>query len=370
MKENNRRMGLSRRLLEVWLAFKLAVRSLTYNSFTSTSSVIDVAMEPVIWIVEHITKYMGPIMVVLVVMLTSFVTVVMYVVVLPAASDRSLAETMFHLTFGHWLLVNITFHYYKGCTTSPGHPPQIVSDTGAGSICKKCIAPKPLRTHHCSVCKTCILKMDHHCPWLNNCVGHFNHRYFMLFCIYMWMGTVYVSISVWPQFREEFFDARKTFESLFGGSVFAQAMEVYNQAKAAEANHTGKVPPPVVKYSLTASESIYHKAVVVQFFICLGVVFALGTLTVWHALLVSKGETSIEQHINNSERKRLKEVNIIYRNPYDFGFKQNWRILLGIDAPHRTFLRHVILPSSHLPEGDGIHWVNQITPGYVGKNVP
>jgi hypothetical protein len=33
----------------------------------------------------------------------------------------------------------------------------------AASICKKCIAPKPPRTHHCSVCNKCILKMDHHC---------------------------------------------------------------------------------------------------------------------------------------------------------------------------------------------------------------
>lgn len=30
-------------------------------------------------------------------------------------------------------------------------------------ICKKCDYPKPPRTHHCSVCKKCILKMDHHC---------------------------------------------------------------------------------------------------------------------------------------------------------------------------------------------------------------
>lgn len=37
--------------------------------------------------------------------------------------------------------------------------------------CNKCDAPKPERTHHCSFCGRCVLKMDHHCPWLaNKCV--------------------------------------------------------------------------------------------------------------------------------------------------------------------------------------------------------
>jgi hypothetical protein len=46
-------------------------------------------------------------------------------------------------------------------------------------VCKYCKTIKPLRSHHCSVCRKCVMKMDHHCPWVNNCIGHYNHRYFI-----------------------------------------------------------------------------------------------------------------------------------------------------------------------------------------------
>ncbi|PWN21149.1 hypothetical protein BCV69DRAFT_282647 [Microstroma glucosiphilum] len=59
--------------------------------------------------------------------------------------------------------------------------------------------PKPERAHHCSVCKTCIIKFDHHCPWLNQCVGLYNERYFVGFLVYMVLGTSIVLVVGWPK---------------------------------------------------------------------------------------------------------------------------------------------------------------------------
>lgn len=40
---------------------------------------------------------------------------------------------------------------------------------------------------------------------------------------------------------------------------------------------------------------------------CSSVAVALGGLTLWHAILITLGETSVERHINKKEIRRLKE---------------------------------------------------------------
>ncbi|KAK2956066.1 putative Palmitoyltransferase ZDHHC2 [Blattamonas nauphoetae] len=49
--------------------------------------------------------------------------------------------------------------------------------------CEKCQNVRPERAHHCSVCDICVLRMDHHCGFVSNCVGQWNYKSFLLFCI-------------------------------------------------------------------------------------------------------------------------------------------------------------------------------------------
>ena len=48
-------------------------------------------------------------------------------------------------------------------------------------LCPECHLIRTPRSRHCNVCKRCVDRFDHHCPWIDNCVGIRNHNYFIIY---------------------------------------------------------------------------------------------------------------------------------------------------------------------------------------------
>ena len=49
------------------------------------------------------------------------------------------------------------------------------------NLCPDCETIRTARSRHCTICGYCVERFDHHCPWINNCVGIGNHNYFLLY---------------------------------------------------------------------------------------------------------------------------------------------------------------------------------------------
>lgn len=124
--------------------------------------------------------------------------------------------------------------------------------SGKPRYCKKCRCVKPDRSHHCSTCGKCVLKMDHHCPWLATCAGLHNYKPFLLFLIY-------TSLFCWV---------------CFGVSAWWVWMETADQAQMEEGMR-------VVNTILLA--------------VLGGIIgLVLSGFTAWHIYLTASGQTTIE----------------------------------------------------------------------------
>jgi hypothetical protein len=151
-----------------------------------------------------------------VVQFVNYVTV--FKVIVPWLMTKDSYRLAFiHIIFFETIILFITWSHLKCMLSDPGtlthmwmgkkmekiktHMEQYLVSRAGGTHgivsrpwCAKCDNYKPPHTHHCSYCGTCIEGFDHHCPWMNNCVGKRNHKFFMLFLLYVGSGSGYAII--------------------------------------------------------------------------------------------------------------------------------------------------------------------------------
>lgn len=125
-------------------------------------------------------------------------------------------SVVFHIVFGLSI-----WSYLQTLWTDPGTPqcsewrvwrdarqasgesaPQMAKDDpdrrtwkpGQTTWCAECCAERPERAHHCSELGVCVLRMDHYCLWVGNCVGWRNHKFFILMNWWsFWACTVWLA---------------------------------------------------------------------------------------------------------------------------------------------------------------------------------
>jgi hypothetical protein len=147
--------------------------------------------------------------------------------------------------------------------------------------CRRSGVVKPPRAHYCSTCDRLVLKMDHHCPWVANCVGYANYKAFCLLLGYGWAATALVATWWLPL-------AAGWWAPLPGGGG---ASDAFLFSRLGAPDFMGLV-------------------------LCLAF---LGTLTLFggtHAWLVAKGRTTLEAQLVND-------------GAYDFGAARNCALVFG-----------------------------------------
>ena len=230
---------------------------------------------------------------------------------------KSMNQKNFHLILTllvvfHILLLLLLMAFISTMSTNPGEIPLYWGfyigddDYKRKRYCLICKAFKPERSHHCSVCNICVLNMDHHCPWVDNCIGFYNRKFFMQLLLFVVLLTIYVDIS------EFYFIVNITIE------LFKQH----------------------IKYSQIARTML----VIFAYLAILIFSIIITNFFKFHIGLVLKNSTTIES-LDQEHQKDFQKFNLSPR--------ENWEQVFGCDS----LLWFIPFPTKRgRPDGDGLSW--------------
>ena len=230
---------------------------------------------------------------------------------------KSMNQKNFHLILTllvifHIILLLLLMAFVSTMSTNPGEIPLYWGfyigddDYKRKRYCLICNAFKPERSHHCSVCNICVLNMDHHCPWVDNCIGFYNRKFFMQLLLYVVILTIYVDIS-------EFY------------FVVNLAIKLFKQH---------------IKYSQIARATLVIFAYLAIFIFSI----IITNFFKFHIGLVLKNSTTIES-LDQEHQKDFQKFNLSPR--------ENWEQVFGCDS----LFWFLPFPTKRgRPDGDGLSW--------------
>lgn len=232
-------------------------------------------------------------------------------IVLPAVEEQWSLAFFVHIGCASFLLMNIVGNMIYGIftnTTIKGRNLEVYNKDN-WSLCVVCECLRPPRSWHCNTCDICILKRDHHCTFFTCCVGYYNHRYFMLFTLYMFIAMVY---------------------SLYYNIKFISMIFTFNYFLVV------KFVFPLVSFMFDRDEGVYILLIVVNVVVaCFS-----GFLFLYH--------------LNNILRGRVVYESNTYTN--DFIYNMGWKLNLVEVFGNRWYLTWISpFINSKLP-GNGIEW--------------
>ena len=99
-------------------------------------------------------------------------------------------------------------------------------------VCSDCVIVKKERSKHCDVCNSCVSVFDHHCPWINNCVGARNYGSFIVFIFTMMITLALLTVTGIFHFKDiETSDPQNVFVNLRNSLLPTKLKEHFQMLK-------------------------------------------------------------------------------------------------------------------------------------------